>query len=129
MLSRGVAVAAEPVRRVVGRDQVAGDGGRFDDHPAGRRDQRRGFAHRVHLFEGAGRAVLFFALALSGVDDQVVGCGWCWFVGEELAEEPEDALGLRVLGGVRVVFYGKRSCWLFGGNVICGLWSWTSDLH
>jgi hypothetical protein len=50
--------------------------------------------------------VLFFAGGLAGVEDQVVGF-WRGFVWEELAEEPEDSLGLRVLGAVRF-YYSAR---------------------
>jgi hypothetical protein len=37
--------------------------------------------------------VLFFAGGLAGVEDEGVGV-WGGFVWEELAEEPEDSLGL-----------------------------------
>jgi hypothetical protein len=60
----------------------------------------------VGFCEGGGGAVLFFAGGLAGVEDQVVGF-WRGFVWEELAEEPEDSLGLRVLGAVRF-YYSAR---------------------
>ena len=57
--------------------------------------------------------MLFFAGGLAGVEDQVVGFRGC-FVWEELAEEPEDTLGLGVLGCVRFCIEKTGS--------VCGQW-------
>ena len=54
--------------------------------------------------------MLFFAGGLAGVEDQVVGFGGC-FVWEELAEEPEDTLGLGMLGSVRACM--EKTCLVF----------------
>ena len=70
-------------------DEVASDGGCFDDSLAVRGDEDGGFAERVDFFElwrGAVRG------GMAGVEDEVV-------VDFEGFEEPEDALGLGVLRG------------------------------